>query len=289
MKRLFNRYSIIFLALTAYLIVYRALWKAGLPDFHAAVVGCALVYAVARLTRSELALKNTGEKMTPLVFFTLLGITFLGQALMVPLTNLMEATCNAAGLSMYTAPEAVQSRELFTDSFSMLTTGLWPILLGPAVEELLYRSYACRNFGDEGGMNLAILLSALAFAAGHGRFYLTVNTFISALATGYILFRYGLKWCIIFHVINNLGIVGSNLLLCVIFGDKTGNLLSGVVAVLFALFALAVIYFKRAEVKAFVADHRAPKGEWARAFLNPGFFVFIGYDLYKCLASLAPM
>ena len=289
MRKIFNRYTVIFLALTAYLIVYRMMWKVGLPDFYASAVGCALVYLVIRLTGSELAITNTGKKMTLVSFFTLLGLTFLGQELMQLVNKLLETFFNSFGQSMYTAAEAVQQRELFNDTLAKLTTLFWPFVLGPIVEELLYRSYAAKNFETDGGKVLAILVSAVVFSAGHGRFQLMTNTFVAGLVLGYIFFEYGIKWACIFHVINNLGIVGTDLLLCVIFGEAAGTLIWDTVGILFALFAVGALIMKRRETREYLSTNKAPAGEYKKAFLNIGFVAMLAYDLYKCIVNVAPM
>lgn len=289
MKKIFNRYTVIFLALTVYLILYRTMWRVGFPDFYASVIGCAFVYLVIRMTRSELATENTGKKMELLPFLVFLGLTFLGQELMQLVNFLLEALLNGFGKTMYETEEVVQQRELFDGTFAKLTTLFWPVVLGPIVEELLYRSYAAKNFEREGGKVLAILLAAIVFSAGHGRFYLMTNTFISGLVLGYVFFEYGLKWACIFHVINNLGIVGIDLLLCVIFGQTTGTLIMDIVGILFAIFGVGAVILKCRETAAYIRDNRAPAGEYKKAFLNIGFFAMLAYNLYKCVVHIVPM
>lgn len=289
MKKFFNRYAVIFFTLTAYLILYRGLWKIGFPDFYASAAGCALVYLVVRLTRSELTLKPTGKKMTFSVFLTLLGLSFLAQTLRIPFNKLFELGLNAFGRSLYTAPDATQARVLFTDSFAHLTTSLWPILLGPIVEELLYRVFAAGSMKNGGGKVLAILFSAIAFSLAHGKMDYFVHTFVSGLVFGYLFFEYGFKWAAIFHVINNFGIMGLELIFSIVWGDQTGSYVCNRLGLLFAVFAIVMVVIKRKEVTAYVKENAAPRGEYGKAFLNAGFFVMLAYDLYKCITYIAPV
>lgn len=285
-----TRYTVNFLSLTAYLMIYRGLWRAGFPDFYAAAVGCALLYLVTRLTREEpLLRKSTGKKMTALTFFTLLGLMYCAQELMIVLNAVLERGFNAFGLSMYTAEEVEQTRVLFKSSFADLTTLLWPIVLGPLVEELVYRSYAAKSFADAGGRCFGIVTAAVAFAIGHGRFHMCIHTVIAGMIFGYLLFEYGLKWAVGFHIINNLGIVGLDLILCSVLGTETGTLVCDVVGVLFALFGLGVCFRKRLEIGEYLRAHASPAGEYKAAFLSPGFFIFLAYSVYKCVVNLAPL
>lgn len=289
MQKTVNRNAVIFLALTAYLMIYRGLWKAGLPDFYAGVVGCLFVFFLVRLTGAELMIENTGKKMTLPVFLTLLGLTYLGQLLRNPINAGLELALNSFGLSLYTAPEAVQARQLFSDALAGLTTLLWPFVLGPILEELLYRSYAAKNFERDGGKILAILVSAFAFSIAHGRLQMCVNTFVAALVLGYILFEYGIKWAVIFHIINNLGIVGLDLLLSILFNERTGSLISDIIGVVLSLFAAVVICRHRREAAAYIRVNRAPAGQYRKAFFNAGFPVFLAYCIYKWGVNIAPM
>ena len=285
-----TRYTIVFLALTAYLMIYRGLWRAGFPDFYAAAIGCGLVYLVTKLTHEEPLYRNTGKKMTALTFFTLLGLMYAAQEIMIVITGVMEKGFNAFGLSMYTAPEVEQVRVLFADSsFASLTTGFWPILLGPLVEELLYRSYAAKSFEDSAGRVFAIVVSAVAFAVGHGRFHMCIHTVISGMIFAFLLFEYGLKWAVSFHVINNLGIIGIEMLLCGIFGTDRGLAVSQILGTAFALFGVAMCIRNRKAIAAYIREHKAPAGEYKAAFLNVGFLVFVAYNFYKSVVNIAPM
>ena len=285
-----TRYSIVFLALTAYLMIYRGLWKAGLPDFYAAAVGCALVYLVVKLTHEEPLYRSTGKKMTVLTFFTLLGLMYAAQEIMIVLNGLLEKGFNSFGLSMYTAPEVEQVRVLFPDSsFANLTTSFWPILLGPLVEELLYRSYAAKSFEDSAGRVFAIVVSAVGFALGHGRFHMCIHTVIAGMVFAFLLFEYGLKWALSFHVINNLGIIGIEMILCGVFGTDKGLMFSQALGAVFALFGIAMCLRNRKEIAAYIQEHKAPAGEYKAAFLNIGFLVFVAYNFYKSVINIAPM
>lgn len=286
---LLNRYSVIFLALTLYLIIYRALWRVGFPDLYAAALGCAPIVPAILLTKSKLPMKKTGKKMTFVTFLVLLGLVFLGQTVAAPFNKLLERIFNGFGLSLYAATEVTQERELFNGLPAKLSNALWPIVLGPAVEELLYRVYAGGNIKNEGGKVLAIVTAAVAFSLAHGRVEYYLHTFLGGLVFGYIFFEFGFIWAAVFHVINNFGIVGLDLLLCTLLGDETGGTVDIIIGILFAVFAIVMVIVKRKEIAAFLKGNKAPAGEYRRAFLNIGFIVMVVYDLYKGISKIAPM
>ncbi len=289
MKKVFNSYTAIFLALTAYLMLYRTLYRTGFPDFYASVAGCLVVLLVCKLGKGELAFDGTGKKMTFKVFIIVLGLLYLAQLLGRPIYWLFEKIFNLMGRTMYGGSDVVQEQVLFDDALAKLTTAFFPIILGPIIEELLYRSYGAKNFSLKGGMVLGIVVSAAAFAIGHGRFYLCIHTFFAGLVFGWLLFEYGFKWACIFHIINNLGIVGIDMLIFALFPEKVASTAATVFSLVMVVLAVLLCLPHRGEIAEVIRQNKAPEGEFKKAFLNPGFIVMVLYSLYKAVINVTPM
>lgn len=289
MKRLFNSYSVVFLALTVFLVLFRWLYVIGFDDAGTAILGLAAVFLIARFSGGEISVKSTGKKMTLAAFIVFLAITLAGQTIGSWVYKAMESGFNHFGITMYGEAPSIQQRQLYDIALLSTISALYGVLFGPITEELLYRSYAAKTFEREGGKKLAIIVSAAAFAIGHGRFSAGIHTLIAAFATGYIMLEYGFAWAAGFHVINNLGIVGLDILLSSLFGADASMIAMDALTVVLVVIAVLICRKHREEIKAYIQDNPAPKGEYGKAFLNVGFFAFLAFNIWKAVNALLPL
>lgn len=289
MDKLFNRYSRIFIGLTIFLFLYRHLYVVGFNTMTTGVLACAVTVLFARLFKDEVAYNRRGRKMDLATFFVILGFMFLTQFIASKLYILMEKGFNAAGLTLENAPEPVRRAVFGTESRQQSAAGLYSILIGPVVEEILYRAYAANGFEREGGRVSAALLSGIVFAIGHGRFNMTLHTFAAGILYAYVFFEFGFRWAAAFHIVNNLGLVGLDMLLCALLGTETGILAINILSVALGLVAIGICIAKREKVKAYLAENRPEKGEIGRAFANVGFIAFLAFNVYKAVNAVTPL
>lgn len=284
-----NRYGIVFAALTVYLILYRELYVLGFDDFVTAVLSCGAALAIGKVSKGEISFRSTGRKMTFEVFMACLGFVFLAQIIAEPAYMLFENVLNSFGYTMYGDSPVKQGNPIIPEEATALFVTLYPIAIGPFIEEVTYRSYAAKTFEKHGGKMLAIIVSAIAFAIGHGRLSYLVHPLFAGAVFAFLLLEYGLKWATIFHIINNLGVVGLDMLLCGILGEHTGIIANNILGIVLGIIALGICFRRRDAVRKYITDNRPAAVEMRRAFVNAGFLIFLAFNIWKALGVIVPM
>ena len=85
-------------------------------------------------------------------------------------------------------------------------------ICAPLFEEIVFRGFVFRKL-QPFGVKFALIISSLLFACAHGNLIQSPFAFATGMLLGLVAYRYGLKWAIITHVINNLGLsIGLQLL-----------------------------------------------------------------------------
>ena len=288
-NRLFGPYSMVFLTLTVCLVLYKYVYIVGFDDFTTALICLGAVFLLAKVSRGAFCLRNTGRRMTFEVFLCLLGLMFFTQLLASGVYAGFEQGLNHAGYTMYGAPPTAQLRQLIPEGVFALPNALYPILLGPIFEEMVYRGYAAKNFERNGGRLAAILLSGVAFAIGHGDLAYTIHTLFAGMIFGWVLVEYGIKWACILHCLNNFVLVGSDMLLYALLGDGAGAAASNGLSVLLGIVAAVICLRRRGGIKAYLQNNRTEKGTYPRAFLNLGFLLFLLFNIWKASGHILPL
>lgn len=90
------------------------------------------------------------------------------------------------------------------DALSWWLTFAYVVILGPIIEEAVYRGALMGILGRY-GEKFAIIASAIVFALAHGNLYQFFSTLLIGLILGYLFARSGsLKLVIVLHIANNL-------------------------------------------------------------------------------------
>lgn len=76
------------------------------------------------------------------------------------------------------------------------------VLIAPILEEVLYRGVILNTFREH-GRAIGVIISALLFSMAHGNIYQCTYTFLAGLVFGTVAVKYGLRYSIILHTINN--------------------------------------------------------------------------------------
>lgn len=155
----------------------------------------------------------------------LLGIAYMGAYLWrkgylkndgfiySPLSPAYLGWCAAAGASTIVLIDALMTQltflpDLMRSTFDVMQSG-WPgilalSLIGPILEEMLFRGGVTRELVRHYPPSLAILLSALIFGVFHINPVQVVSAFFSGLLLAWIYYKSrSLVPCILIHVINN--------------------------------------------------------------------------------------
>lgn len=286
---LFGHCSIIFFALALFLLLYRYLYVIGFDDITTAVLSFAAVLGIVCLSKDRLSLKSTGKKMRFPVFVCAFGLMCVTQLLSGFCYDGIEALLNAGGLTMYGDSSVVQMRQIIPEETFRLFNALYPILFGPIIEELVYRSYGAEAFRKSGGKVFAILLSGIAFAIGHGSVAQCLHTFFAGAIFAFVLFEYGFVWACVLHVLNNFVIVGADMLLCALLGTENGVLAGDGLSLLLGIVSVCICLKRRKEIKSYISENTPAKGEYPRAFLNLGFVLFLLFNILKAAGKIVPL
>ena len=87
----------------------------------------------------------------------------------------------------------------------LLPLTLWLVLVGPVMEELLYRGYLLKQLSARLGDTRGLLLTSLLFALAHGSVWNVPSLFVGGLALGWTARRSGsLASCMLAHSLWNL-------------------------------------------------------------------------------------
>ena len=130
------------------------------------------------------------------IFFVIMGLQMLTNIAMTPVINFLESS---TGVSFSEANEVATSHSV---SSSMM---LYSIIIGPIIEELLYRGVLLRTL-ERYGKWFAIIISALIFGLMHGNAVQFPVALVIGLLFGYLTIKYSIGLSMILHVLNNLSV-----------------------------------------------------------------------------------
>ncbi len=192
---------------------------------------------------------------------------------------LMEMGLNAIG---YTAEASMESATMDTTTFSML---LYAGIIGPIVEELVYRGFAMRAL-EKHGKILAIVVSSLLFGIMHANLPQAVFAFFVGLVLGYVAMKYSIVWSIVLHILNNLVLgEGMNRALSGL-GEDVQNIIFYVL--MSAFFVIGVIYLivKRKTLSAYLKENKTEKPKLRWVLTCSGVVLFVLAHLVMALSML---
>ena len=221
--------STLWFCLLAYSVIFILLQRLVFPRLHlpadAATLASACLASFPVLLygriQSPWSSRSAAERpgATALLYLFGLDMTFkLVVSLSTPgLDNLLRF----AGLSAQpaAAPESAFSPIL----------AIYVCLLGPVLEELIYRGVLLSRLRPYGAL-FALILSSICFGLMHHDLYQGLSACLSGLIYGYAALRYSLPAAICLHIAGNTvstalpllkeaGTAGSLILLCLVFGS----------------------------------------------------------------------
>jgi membrane protease YdiL (CAAX protease family) len=169
----------------------------GVASIVGIIIGALWLLLLRRPRDFAADIKHTNQRMTAASFLKMLCLIF-GVGFVSTLISLaLEPLLQLLGLSLTAALEGAMS------SIAMTPAGLlYGILIGPVVEELIFRSMILRRLQPYGA-NFAILVSALLFGAWHMILIQGFFAFFIGLILAYVALRYSLRHAILLHIINN--------------------------------------------------------------------------------------
>lgn len=192
----------IWLSLLAYSALFGLLQKVVLPPLHLPVGVVLLVSSLvaaaaplccgALLPRQPAALQVRAPRPGTVAF--LFCVSMAGNLVVMALTPVLEQLWKLAGL---TAQQPAGGDETLPP-----LVALYICLVGPVLEELIYRGVLLRRLQPYGG-RVAVVLSALCFGLMHHDLYQGLSAFWGGLVFGYAAWQYSLGLAIGLHIAGN--------------------------------------------------------------------------------------
>lgn len=105
-------------------------------------------------------------------------------------------------------------QNMFKSSYDILIVGfqslmplpvlIYACILGPIIEELLFRGYILKGLRNKYGMTVALLVSSVIFAVFHLNIVQILNAFIMGIIFGLLYIKTGSVFsCMLAHILNN--------------------------------------------------------------------------------------
>jgi membrane protease YdiL (CAAX protease family) len=199
-------------------------WIIGVASIIGIVLGALAFFILRgkRLVTTDLTRTNEKMKLKELLIMACLvmGIQALFALGQVFVGGLLES-------SGVTIPEE-------TDIFAQMMNLpglLYIVLLGPIVEEIMFRGAIMRALQPY-GQNFAIVVSSLLFGVYHLIFLQGIFAFFVGLVLAYCAMRFSLKWAMLLHIMNN-GISAA-----LMYFNASDNLM---IAIMFVQLSLGLI------------------------------------------------
>jgi len=126
---------------------------------------------------------------------------------------------------------------------------LYIVLIGPVIEELVFRGAVLRHLMPY-GVNFAIVTQALLFGLYHMNFFQSLHAFLLGLVLGYLAARFSLKWAIALHILNN------GLSMITATSPIAGDVYMGILAACL-IGAIAIVVLDRQKGKPLITEGRS--------------------------------
>lgn len=219
------------------------------------------------------------KQMTVKRFLQFLCIFMGGQFVFDYVYQLMEWLLNLIG---YTA-EA--SMDIATSGSTTISMFLYAGIIGPIVEELVYRGFVMRHLEKHGKM-FAIIVSAVLFGVMHANIPQGAFAFGVGLILAYVAIEYSVVWSIAIHIFNNLvlsELLGMALENCseLIQNIVYGGLLGGSFLV-----GLVILWLHRNSLKQYLVENKTKKKKYLYAFTTVAIILFIVLELLMGIMML---
>lgn len=247
-------------------------------EYAGYMLGIIVVMLIMRKKVSVRDVFSGGEKVTPMI---LLLILVFHLAVLFPaelLNDAMKLITKLFGASLQESANNVEGRNKAFTFSEMLLAGI----IGPVVEELIYRGFIMRRLESHGKV-FAVVTSAILFGLMHGNPIQLISASLTGLVYGYVTMRFGIKWSMLLHCFHNLILVH---LISVELGRLTGTAAMELIltALMLVCFVIAVMYAlrHRAELKAPVSGgETAPKSSYFRIYISIPMIIFILYCFWR--------
>lgn len=216
------------------------------------------------------------EKMTPMILLLLL-VFRIGALFPAELINDgMKAVTAFFGSSIQEAADqaAGKNREF------VLSEILFVGVIGPIVEEIVYRGFVMRRLEQHGRL-FAIVTSAVLFGLMHHNPIQLISAGLGGLVLGYAAMRYGIKWSILLHIFNNLVLVTllQNGLGRFTGADVMEYITTGLTAAGFVIAVIYAVRHRREAREQLSCSDSVPKRDYLLVYLSVPMVIFVLFNI----------
>lgn len=220
-----------------------------------------------------------GKPMSVKTFLQLLCVFISVQFVFEYVYEFMEWTLNLIGYS------AESSMEMATSTSTTVSMFLYAGIIGPIVEELIYRGFVLRHL-EKYGKIFAIFVSAVLFGIMHANLPQGAFAFGVGLILGYVAMEYSVVWSIAIHIFNNLVLCDLLGMVLENYSEQIQNIVNmGLMGGAF-LISLIIIWRFRKNIKQYLVEHKTVKKRYLYAFTTVGIILFIGIELLTAIIML---
>lgn len=214
-------------------------------------------------------------------FICFAAVLFVLQIIAMMFLDLTELVLNIFGFTLSYSPALNAD---YSVSFPFL---LYAVLIGPAVEELVFRGFILKALKPCGKL-FAVVVSALMFSLMHGDIQQLLFTFFAGLLFGYIAMQYSVWASFLLHIVNN-GFYGEFL---AYLQERLPEMMYGILMLLFAMLCIVLTVLLAARGKAGLSEfiHSEKTGAGAKkALFNRWFIAFAAFGIAETCMTVAPL
>lgn len=243
------------------------------------LVALAFLFLFFRKSGIAKTMFRSEQKMTPARFAGLACVFFGGQLVFQGAYMLMEGGLNLIGFT------AESSMEMATAGSQTVSMFLYAGIIGPIVEELVYRGFALRCL-EKHGKVLAVVVSSIMFGVMHGNLPQAVFAFFIGLILGYVAIEYSIIWSMILHILNNM-VLGDLMNMALAgYSEQLQNIVGYSVLGGFFLIGLIIVIRKRAEIAAWIRDNMWEKPHMRWVMTTVGVILFVALHMALAISML---
>ncbi len=256
--------------------------SSGLSSIASVLIGLVFYFLWERKTLTRREIFKSKKKIRPSIFLGLLALFMMIQLLSSISSFGMESIFQLFGYTMESSVETA------TEASSTLSMFLYVGVIGPVVEELVYRGFVMRRL-EKYGSSFAILFSSVLFGVMHGNLAQIFFAIAAGLILGWLAMEYSIRWSILLHILNNL--VFSDLLgrFTEHLPETAANLISYGMMGIFTVIAWVFLYKKRNAIRAWLRANPIPKKYCLWAFTGFWFLLFAVLEFIAAFAALTPV
>lgn len=152
------------------------------------------------------------------------------------------------------------------------------VIIGPVIEELIFRGLLLRSLAAY-GRNFAIITTSVLFGMYHASLVQNGYAFVVGIALAYITLRYSIKWAIIMHC-------SSNMLMMLIAFLNVPYQLNYIFLGIFFVWGVVILIIKRNKLKKYFDKGRSKKNAYLYTFSNIYIIAYLALTIVLTLMDM---